>query len=126
MNQSGNQAAGLLGSLRRLADTGLAIVHNRVELFAVEVQEQKAHVIEVLLLVSVLLFFAMLCVLLLTSTIIFLFAQPARIYVAAGFSLLYLVGTLWAFWRLKLRLKYPVPFSETISEVRKDREWLIK
>ncbi len=126
MSNSGTQPAGLLGSLHKLADTGLALLHNRAQLFALEVQEQKSHVIEVLLLVAVLLFFAMICVLLLTSTIIFLFEPSVRIYVAGGFSFLYLVGTLWAFWRLKVRLQCPVPFSETINEVRKDREWLLK
>jgi uncharacterized membrane protein YqjE len=119
-------SSGLFQSLRRVADTALGILHNRAELFAVELQEEKAQVIEVLLWVTLLLFFGMLCVLVLTATLILLCPPDTRIFVAAGFTLLYLVGAVWAFGRLKVKLHSPAPFVQTINEVQKDRELLLK
>ncbi len=126
MIETTTPSTGLFQSLRRLADTALGIVHNRAELFAVELQEEKANLIEILVWVSVLLFFGMLCVLVLTATLILLCPADYRIYVAGGFSFLYLVGAIWAFTRLKARLQAPTPFAQSISEVQKDRELLFK
>ena len=121
-----SHASGLFHSLRKLLDTGLAALHNRAELFAVELQEEKTHVIEILLWVSALLFLAMMAVIVLTATVILLFSEELRVYVAGGFCLLYLAGATWTFFGLKARLKRPIPFSATIDEVKKDREWLLK
>jgi uncharacterized membrane protein YqjE len=124
MSDSEPPPAGLFSSLRRLADLSLGYLANRAELFSIELQEEKSFLIEVLLWAVVLLFFGMLAVLLLTATIIFLFAPDVRIYVAGGFSFLYFWGAVWAFFRLKSRLKCPMPFSQSIEEVKKDRQWL--
>ncbi len=124
MSDAQTLSGGLLGSVRRLADTGLALLHNRAELFAVELQEEKSHVIEILLWVSVLLFFGILAVLVLTATLILLASPDSRIYVAGGLSFLYLVGAVWAWFKLKTRLQTRLPFAQTISEVKKDRDWL--
>ena len=124
MSDTSTLSGGLLQSVRRLADTGLALLHNRAELFAVELQEEKSHLIEILLWVAVLLFFGILSVLVLTATLIMLASEGTRIYVAGGLSLVYLVGAVWAWLRLKARLETRLPFAQTITEVKKDRDWL--
>lgn len=126
MIASTTPSPGIFQSLRRVADIALGAVHNRAELLAVELQEEKAHVIEILLWLSVLLFFGLLSVLVLTSALILACPPDSRIYVAGGFALLYLVGAVWAFTRLKMRLRSPLPFAQTIREVQKDRELLLK
>src|SRR6185503_4829878 len=105
MIDSDSHTPGLFHSLRKLLDTGLAAIHNRAELFAVELQEEKTHVIEILLWVSALLFLTMMTVIVLTATVILLFPEEVRVYVAGGFCLLYLGGAVWTFLGLKARLK---------------------
>ena len=122
-----NQSTGLFHSLRRLADTGLAALQNRVELFAVEFREEESHAMEVLVWGAAALFFGMLTVLMLTGTVILLFEPEARPYVAGGFCLLYFLGAVTAMVGLKRRRRNrPPAFSETITQINKDREWLIK
>ena len=49
MPESETAGNGLLSSLRKLLDTGLATVQNRAELLAVEFQEEKDHAIELIM-----------------------------------------------------------------------------
>ena len=118
---------GLLSSLRRLLDTGLAALQNRAELLAVEFKEEKDHAIELVLWVMAVLVFAIMTLVVLTATLILIFAQELRVYVAGVLTLLYLAGAIWAFLGLRTRLKNrSLPFSATVEEIKKDREWLLK
>jgi len=118
---------GLLTSVRKLLDTGLASVQNRAELAAVEFKEEKDQAIELMLWAMVVFFFAMMAAIMLTATVIFAFPGDQRVYVAGVFAFLYLAGGVWAFLGLRARLKkQPVPFSATVDEIKRDREWLTK
>lgn len=122
---TGHQSTGFTHSVRRLLDTGLGILQNRIELFAVEVREEKTHIVELFLWLSLALFLGMMAVVVLTATIILLFNEEKRVYVAGAFCLLYFAGAVWGFLGLRARLKESgLPFAETINEVKKDREWL--
>src|SRR5436305_214453 len=105
MVDSDSAPASLLTSLRGLADSALAALQNRVELLAVEFQEEKDHTVELLLWVVALLFFAILTVVVLTATIILVFPRDLRVYAAGALSLLYLLGAVWSFYGLRSRLK---------------------
>jgi len=116
----------LFHSLRRLADTGLAALQNRVELFALEFREEQSHAAGVLIWGLAAVLFGVVTVVVLTGTIILLFSPESRVYVAAGFCLLYFLGAVTAILGLKSRLKNrPEPFSETINQMKKDRQWLV-
>ena len=120
-----HHAPGLFDSVRRILDHALGAFYNRVELLAVEFQEEKTNVVELLIYVSAALFFAMMTVIVLTGTVILLFKPEWRIYPAAAFCVIYLGGAIWTFTALKARLKQSTrPFSESINELKKDREWL--
>jgi uncharacterized membrane protein YqjE len=122
-----NHSPRLLHSLRRLADTGLAAVQNRVELFAVEFREEESKAAGILIWGLTAVLFGVLTVVLLTGTIILLFEPESRVYVAGGFCLLYFLGAIAAMVGLRSKLKNrSEPFSETINQMKKDREWLIK
>ena len=127
MHNSEPASPGLLPSLRTLLDTGLTLLQNRAELLAVEFQEEKDNVIAVAIWVVAALFFAMMTVLVLTATIVLLFPDELRVYAAGGLGILYLIGAVWSITSLKSRLKHrPLPFSATLEEMKKDREWLLK
>ncbi len=119
------QSAGLFPSLRKLLDTGLGALHNRVELFAVELKEEKQNILELVICVAIALFFGMMALVLFTATVILLFEGAARLYAVGAFFILYVMGGLAAWSRAKARIKESsLPFSETIGEMRKDRQWV--
>lgn len=122
---SNHHPPGLAGSARRLADNALAAVQTRLELFALELREEKTSAIELLIWVCTALFFGMMAFIVLTAAIILLFNDKWRLAAAGAFFLLYVAGAIWAYLRLKARLKNQnTPFNDTINEFKKDREWL--
>ena len=108
---------------RKIIQTGLGALGNRGELLAVEWQEEKARLVALLLWGLGFLLLGILTIGLLTATVIFLFPLDQRIYVAAGFTILYLVGAVIALVVVKSLLKLE-PFSESITQVKKDRLWV--
>ena len=125
MSEPKQNPAGLFKSLRHLLDTGLAAVQNRLELFVVELKEEKCHVIEILIWASAAILLGLMAITTATFTIVFLVAESARVFVLAGFCLFYILAAVGAFLGLKKRLKdHPLPFAESISQIKKDREWL--
>jgi len=118
-----NHTTGLGTLASRIGKTTLGALTNRGELLAVEWQQEKARLTQLLILSIGLMFLGMLGALLLTATIIFLFPQEFRVYVAAGFTILYLGGAGFAAFKLKALVKEE-PFSETLKQLRKDRSLL--
>lgn len=116
-------ATGFMGLAGRLARTGMGALRNRLELFALEWQEERARLTELVIWLVALLFLGMLAALLFTLTIIFLFPPQYRLYVAGGFTVLYLLGAIVALLGVRAVLKRE-PFSETLDQARKDANWL--
>ncbi len=123
MSETNNHSPGLGTLLGRLTRTGVGALQNRVELLALEWREERLRMTEMMAWTVALLFLAMLGMLLLTATIIFLFPSEWRIYDAAGFTLFYLGGAVGAWFGLRKILKHE-PFEATIDELKKDRAWL--
>ena len=120
-------ATGWLNSLGKFLDTGLGIVQNRVELFAVELQEEKSHVVGMVVWLVVALFLGMLSMIVLTGAIILITPAEGRVYAAAALFVLYLLGAILAVVKLKGMIRQraqDLPFAETLNEVKKDRAWL--
>ena|SRR2546422_62425 len=123
MAGNGQQPPGLGTLATRLARTGLGLLRNRAELFALEWEEERARLIELLVWGVGLVFLAFMAMMLITATIIFLVPQEFRVYVAAGFAVLYLAGAVVSFLTLKSLLKEEA-FSESMRQVKMDRLWL--
>lgn len=125
MSEFNGNAPGLITLARKMGLTALAALHNRGHLFLVELQEEKHRAIELLIWAMTAFFMAIMFVAVLTATIIWLVPSEYRIYAAGGFCILYLAGAVFALLNLKgLTKACPPPFSDSIAEVRKDREWL--
>ena len=115
---------GLFSSLKGLLNTALAGVENRIELFLIELREERIRVFDVLLLgcaAAVLGFMALLTV---TVTLVVMFWDSARVPVLVVLSVGYSVGAIAVIWRLKVRLRKWSSFSATLDELKKDRECL--
>ena len=124
MSASNNANSPGLGTLvGRILQTALRGVHTRAELLAVELQEERLRLADLLLYAMALLLLSTLGLLLLTLTIIFLVPADARIYVMGVFAVLYLVGAGGVWFALRNILARE-PFAESVEQVRKDRLWL--
>src|SRR5438477_10113561 len=119
MGENNHQTPSFATLARKVARTGLGALGNRGELLAVEWQEEKAWLIELLIWAVGLLFVAIMAMMLLTATIIFLFPEDKRIYVAGGFALLYLLAAIVVGLTIRSLLKHE-PFAESINQIRKD------
>jgi len=116
---------GLPGLLRKLLLTGLAALQNRGELFQAEMEEEKNRTLELFVWVAAVCFLAFMFLAVLTAAVIFLFPDNLRVYAAGGFALLYLLGAVLALLNLKALIRSAgSPFVGTMSELKKDREWL--
>lgn len=118
-----DQAPGLFTLVGRLTRTAVGAVQNRFELLALEWQEERARLTELLVWIVALLFLGVMSAVLLTGVIIFLCPEDVRIYVAGAFTLVYVVMTFVAWFMIRGMLKRE-PYAESVEQARRDREWL--
>lgn len=103
-------------------DNAVGAVHSRIELVVVELQEERDRAVNILVWSGVLLFLIFMAIVAFTFCVIVALWQYA-VWVGLGFGVFYLLGATVAATIVRKRLKAPL-FSETISQLRKDREWL--
>jgi uncharacterized membrane protein YqjE len=78
MSGSKESPGGIFASLRRILDGGLALTQKRVELFAVELREEKCRLVEAIILASAVVAFGMMTLTLLPFLIVTLFWRCSR------------------------------------------------
>ena len=125
MAEADPPGGGILDSVRRLGISLLALVHTRVELFAVELQEEKLRAISFLGWLILALALAVAGILMSMGILgLFLWQQAgyAGVIALAAVTLLSAGGLLWM---LRVRiLRGPDPFAATIAEIGKDLDGL--
>ena len=117
MSEATETKPGVWASLQRILDTLLATAQNRVELFAVELQEEKCRLAEAILCAAAAAALGMMTLTLVTFTVVILFWENGRIPALVGLSMLYLVGTALAWRALRSRLKARSAFTGTLEEL---------
>ena len=113
---------GFLASFKALGDALLGTVSDRIELFTVELQEEKFRLIRIFLWISAGIFTGMMAVTFASLTLVYLFWESARLAVLGGLAVAYSVALLAiviAFRRFLAR--QPHPFAATLEEIREDR-----
>ena len=123
MLQTNQHSPGLLSIAGRLARTGIGAIQTRIELFAVEWEEERTRLMGTVFWAATFILLGVLAVLLFTATIILLFPQDLRVYAVAGFAVLYLIGAIGAWIGLRRILDHQ-PFAESIDQAKKDRAWV--
>lgn len=118
--------AGQSPSIPRLTAAVLGLLHGHVELFGIELQEQKANSLRILLFAG----FALVCglLLLLSLSVLVLIAlwDSYRLQAIIGLCLFYAVATLFCALRLNSVLRDEAsPFNATLEELSRDREQLM-
>jgi uncharacterized membrane protein YqjE len=101
------------------------LLQNRLELLGLEIQEQKERFVKVILLAIGMLFLGNMAALVVTATIVVLAGPEARKPVLIILSLIYIAATVAAYFALRKELREgPAPLNDTVSELKKDRDWL--
>jgi uncharacterized membrane protein YqjE len=122
MSEREPASAGFLDSLRGLGANLLGTVHDRIQLFTVELHEERMRLIQVLLWIGAIAFAGVMAMTFVSLTLVYLFWETARLAVLGGLAVFYvaaLVGTAFAFKRYLAR--QPRPFDATLQELREDR-----
>ncbi|WP_446939754.1 phage holin family protein [Pseudomonas aeruginosa] len=113
-------------SLRRFGAAFLGLLHGHVELFGIELQEQKANTLRLLLFAGLALVFALLLLVGLSLLVLIVFWDTNRLAAALGLCLFYVIGSLFCDWRLYQSINdESSPFSATLEELANDRERLL-
>ena len=112
-------------SLRRFG-AAFGLLHGHVELFGIELQEQKANTLRLLLFAGLALVFALLLLVGLSLLVLIVFWDTNRLAAALGLCLFYVIGSLFCGWRLYQSINdESSPFSATLEELANDRERLL-
>lgn len=115
--------SGLLGNLRGFADGLIGSAHDRLELLAVELHEEKFRLIQIFVWISGIVFLAMLAMVFISLAVVVMLWDTARVAAIGTLASVYSIGLIAAVvgFRRYLRTQ-PKPFAGTLSELREDRE----
>ena len=113
-------------SPRRLGAAFLGLLHSHVELFGIELQEQKARTVSLLLFAGLALVFALLLLVGLSALVMILLWDTYRLTAIVGLCVFYLLAALFCGLRLKAAVfDESSPFHATLEELANDRERLL-
>lgn len=122
MAEEAGHSEGLLESLRNLARTFLAIVQTRLEIFASEIDEQRALLARIAVLAAVAAFCLGLAVILLVLFVVVLFWDADRLLAIGVLAGVLAAGGITALIMLQAAVRRrPKLLSATLAELRKDR-----
>jgi uncharacterized membrane protein YqjE len=125
MHREEARSGGLLGSLRQLAQTSVEVLHTRIELLATEVDEERARITTAVWLGAAGAFSISLGTLLGVLFLVVMFWDSHRLLVLGALAALFLLAGVTAMLTLRMRLTNRAPmFSQTLEELRRDRERL--
>jgi uncharacterized membrane protein YqjE len=88
MAETETTTASTFGSFRKIGGMIAAVLQNRADLLAVELQEEKYRLVEVLILVGIALALGMMALFVFTGVIIFAVPEAYRIWVACGLGVI--------------------------------------
>lgn len=116
---------GWQASLRRLGDSVLALAQNRLELFAIELQEEKLRLLRLAVGCVVALTLGAAGLMVVVGTLAIFLWRAAGYWGLGGLAMVLLGLSAFLFWRLRQSIvEGPTPFADTLAEFRKDRECL--
>ncbi|MFJ1572424.1 MULTISPECIES: phage holin family protein [unclassified Pseudomonas] len=111
---------------KRLGAAVLGLLHSHIELFGIELQEQKGRTLKLLLFAGMALVFALLLLSALSGLLLVLVWDSYRLAGIIGLCVFYCLATLYCAVRLKAAVfDESSPFSSTLEELAKDRERLL-
>lgn len=125
MDDPQHEPGGLLATGKRILRSVGDLVQSRLELFLVEIKEERLRVLDALLLVAACVVCALMTVALLTFMLVVIFWEH-RVMVLGLLTLGYAAGAGASFWALRHRLRHWQSFTGTLEQIKKDRACLEK
>lgn len=101
---------------------GLDLLGTRLELMALELQEEKRRLVGLMIGTALAVLFATLALVMFTFTVVYMLEGQSRIIALTAFTMFYFLSALIAVLVLRHKLLSARPFSQTLKEFRKDRE----
>lgn len=121
MAEEAGHTEGLLDSLRKLASTFVALLQTRIEIFASELDEERARLARTVVLAVVGAFCLGLATVLLVLLIVVIFWDTNRLLAIGVIAGLFALGALAALVALRSTVRQRPKFlAATIAELRKD------
>jgi len=120
-----SDGAGSFDTLRRLGAAAVALGRIKLELFALEWQQEKSRITQLVLLAtlgSLLLGFALLA-LAITITVA-LWDTPQRLAALIVVTIVLVALALASVWRIVALLRGPSPLADTVGELKRDEATL--
>lgn len=111
---------GFVAAARRILRTLGEVATNRLELFLLELKEERLRLLAVLLRVVVAVLCAAMTLVLLTLTLVVIFWEEHRVLILVLLTLGYAAGAIGALWSLRNRLQHWRAFSATLDQLKKD------
>ena len=125
MTEESGHSAGLLGSVRDLAKTVLAVIQTRLEIFASEIDEQGALLARIAVLAAVAALFLGLAVILVVLFVAVLFWDTNRLLAIGAMAAAFAAGGIVACLMLRSAIaRRPKLLAATLAELRKDKSKL--
>jgi len=124
MDDTRQESGGLLTIGKRVLRSFYGIAQTRLELFLVELQEERLRLFGALLLAGACLVCAFMALALLTLTVAVIFWEEHRLLVLISLTLIYAAGAGWSFWKLRRRLQGSQLFPATLEQFKKDQTCL--
>jgi uncharacterized membrane protein YqjE len=126
MSDTATNSAPVTPSLVRFGAAGLGLLHSHIELFGLELQEQKTNTLQALTLTAMALLAGWLLLIGLSTLLLIALWDDYRLATISGLCLFYLLLLLASLWRLRnLLSRSKNPFSASLSELARDRERLL-
>ena len=113
---------GPLKPLKQMLATLLAILHNRLELLVVELQEERIRILNALLLTAIIVAVGIFTLAMAACALSIVVWSEFGLRGLWALSALGLIGTLVTYWRLRTRLRHWPLLPETMAQLKQDRE----
>jgi uncharacterized membrane protein YqjE len=125
MEDGDSNPEGLVAAAKRMGRSVLSLLQTRVELLALELQEEKIRVLDLLAWITITIALAVAAILLALGTLAWFLWQRAGYAGLIGLTLATSLAAVAMFFFMRRRIvRGPRPFSATAEEFRKDVEWL--
>lgn len=120
--ETGLPPPGFVRSLQNLGDALLDSAQDRLRLFAVELQEEKLRLVQILLFTAAAVLAGIMALTFASLTLAYLFWESHRLAVLGGLTAFYLaaLGAIAFAFRRFLKRQMP-PFAATLEEFKNDR-----
>lgn len=126
MTEASTDPASPSPSLQRLGASALGLLHAHIELFGIELQEQKERSLAALWLTGLSLLLLLLLLLGLSGLLLIACWDTYRLQAGLALCLFYSLALLLCVWRLRRVLaSQAAPFSASLAELARDRERLL-